>query len=90
MAKQSFPPEWGLTPLEAAYLRALRPGRIVSADALRGLHHAPVTAARVRKVMGQLRRKLDPLDVEIATHWNEGWQLKQRARMRLTGLLRPA
>lgn len=91
MAKSvTYPESWGLSPLEAAYLNALRPGKIVSADDLVKLHRArPADPAdRVRRTMAGLRRKLDPLNVEIATHWGEGWQLKQRGRARLTTLLR--
>lgn len=86
----TYPEAWGLTPLEAAYLTALRPGKIVSLEALTALHKAPVPAVRVRKTIGQLRRKLDPHDVEITTRWNEGWLLKRSARMRLTTLMKGA
>lgn len=89
MAKPvTYPESWGLTPLESAYLSALRPGKVVSIAELTALHKAPVPAARVRKVIGALRRKLDPVDVEISTHWAEGWELKRAARQRLTTLLR--
>lgn len=92
MPRQTFPAEWGLTPLETRYLRALRPGKVVSVAALAALHAGPLAnpAERVRKVIWQLRRKLDPHDVEISTHWSEGWELKRAARQRLTTLLRGA
>lgn len=91
MAKPSYPAEWGLTPLEAAYLTALRPGKWVSAATLETLHAAPVTKAsrRVQKTLAQLRRKLDPYNVEIETKWGEGWRLGQAARARLTALIKP-
>jgi DNA-binding response OmpR family regulator len=90
MAKATFPAEWGLTPLEAAYLTALRPGKVVSAAELETLHAAPVTKAsrRVQKTLAQLRRKLDPYNIEIETKWGEGWRLGQAARARLTSLLK--
>lgn len=87
MPRTNFPAAWGLTALEAAYLAKLRPGQIVSVDDLTALHKAPVPAVRVRKVLAALRRKLDPMDIEISTHWGEGWELKRAARSRLTALL---
>lgn len=86
----SFPAEWGLTPLEAAYLTALKPGKVVSVDQFALLHAGRLKdpAERVRKVIGQLRRKLDPLNVEISTNWERGWELERAARQRLTTLLR--
>ena len=89
MAKATFPAAWGLTALEAAYLKALRPGKVVSAADLEKLHAGPVTKAsrRVQKTMGQLRRKLDPLDIEINTKWGEGWVLDRAGRARLTKLI---
>lgn len=88
MAKNVYPDAWNLTPLETAYLIALRPGGVVSMEYLAALHAAPVPASRVRKVIAALRRKLDPMDVEISTHWEQGWELKRAARQRLTTLLR--
>lgn len=91
MAKPlSFPAAWGLTPLESAYLSALRPGKVVSIAELTALHKAPVQPQRVRKVIAALRDKLDPVDVEISTHWAEGWELKRSARQQLTKLLNEA
>ncbi|MBI1401468.1 hypothetical protein [Hyphomonas sp.] len=91
MAKQTFPAAWGLTPLEAAYLKALRPGAVVPAEKLAALHAAPLSpkSARVRKTMQALRRKLDPLDIEIETKWREGWQLGRAGRAKLTAALKP-
>lgn len=92
MAKQIFPKEWGLTPMETAYLIALRPGKVVPVDQFAVLHAGPLAdpAASVRKVIAKLRRKLDPHDVEISTHWEQGWELKRAARQRLTTLLKSA
>ncbi|MFN7178387.1 hypothetical protein [Hyphomonas sp.] len=89
MAKATYPAEWGLTPLEAAYLTRLRSGKILGPGNFSELHPRVVTdvRGRVRKTMAQLRRKLDPLDVEITTKWHEGWVLGRAARARLTGLL---
>lgn len=84
----TYPAEWGLTPLETAYLSALRPGKVVSIAELTALHKAPVQPQRVRKVIAALRDKLDPHDVEISTHWEAGWKLERAARQRLTTLLR--
>lgn len=81
------PAAWGLTPLETAYLDALRPGRVVSIADLTELHKAPVPAQRVRKVLAALRRKLDPLNIEIGTDWGKGWILCRAARARLTELV---
>ena len=90
MAKGTYPSSWNLTPLESAYLTALRPGKVVSAAELEKLHAAPVTKAsrRVQKTLGQLRHKLDPLNVEIETKWGQGWQIGQAGRARLTSLLK--
>lgn len=91
MAKpSSFPAAWGLTPLEAAYLTALRPGKVVSVEQFTLLHAGRLTnpADRVRRTVAQLRRKLDPLNVEISTHWEKGWELERAARQRLTVLLK--
>ncbi|MBA4338305.1 MAG: hypothetical protein C0421_05620 [Hyphomonas sp.] len=92
MAKAKFPEAWGLTPLEAAYLTALRPGKVVSPAALAKLHAGPLTekSRRVSKTVAQLRRKLDPVNVEIETRWEEGWILGRAARSRLTALLAAA
>ena len=84
----SYPEAWKLSPLEMAYLNALRPGKVVSIPELTALHKAPVQPQRVRKVIAALRDKLDPLDVEISTHWEAGWKLERAARQRLTTLLR--
>jgi hypothetical protein len=88
MAKAVYPLDWNLTPLEAAYLTKLRSGKIVSVAALTKLHKAPVPTVRVRKTLAQLRRKMDPMNVEISTHWGEGWVLDRAARARLSGLLK--
>lgn len=91
MAKPvTYPESWGLTPLEAAYLTALRPGKVVSVEQFALLHAGRLKdpAERVRKVIGQLRRKLDPLNVEISTNWERGWELERAARQRLTTLFR--
>lgn len=90
MAKAKFPAEWGLTLLEAAYLTALRPGGIVSVEQLAKLHDRSLKNPRksVYSMVAQLKRKLDPYNVEIATHWSEGWELKRAARQRLTTLLK--
>lgn len=92
MAKKTFPAAWGLTALEAAYLTALRPGNVVSAADLAKLHPAQLAegSRRVSKTVGQLRRKLDALDIEINTKWGEGWSLDRAARARLTGLMKGA
>ena len=89
MPAKTYPAAWGLTSLEAAYLTALRPGKVVSAADLEKLHAGPVTAAsrRIQKTMAQLRRKLDPLNVEIETKWGQGWVLGRAARGRLTALM---
>ena len=89
MPAKTYPAAWGLTPLETAYLNALRPGKLVSAADLEKLHAGPVTKAsrRIQKTIAQLRRKLDPHNVEIETKWGQGWQIGQAGRSRLTGLL---
>lgn len=89
MAKATFPEGWGLTNLEAEYLRALRPGKVVSEETLAKLHRGPLSPAsrRVWKTMGLLRRKLDILDVEINTKWGDGWVLDRAARARITALI---
>ena len=91
MAKPvTYPESWGLTPLETRYLSALRPGKVVSIAELTALHKAPVQPQRVRKVIAALRDKLDPVDVEISTHWEAGWKLERAARQQLTKLLNEA
>lgn len=90
-----FPAAWGLTPLETAYLAALRSGKILGPDQLITLHpgvHLPTSdwRANVRRVIGKLRRKLDLVNVEIETRWDQGWILGRAARARLTGLLKAA
>lgn len=91
MAKITYPTAWGLTALEASYLTALRPGKIVSEADLANLHAGPLSPAsrRVSKTMRQLRVKLDPFDIEIETKWGQGWRLGQAGRAKLTGLLTP-
>lgn len=95
MAKATFSEECGLTELEAAYLTKLRSGAIISVETFAGLHDGPLAnpPMRVRKVIAQLRRKIDDQNVEITTHYSRrkdkpgGWQLTQAARQRLTFLL---
>jgi hypothetical protein len=90
MPKQTYPAAWGLTPLESAYLTALRPGKLIGADALAKLHPGPLSpkSARVRKTLQALRRKLDPVNIEIETKWGEGWQIGQAGRAKLTALVK--
>ncbi|MBK8199247.1 MAG: hypothetical protein IPK75_12860 [Acidobacteria bacterium] len=88
MAKATYPAAWGLTALESAYLNALRPGGLVSIAAFTALHSKSVPPARVRKTLQAVRRKLDPLNVEIETKWGQGWQIGQAGRARLTGILK--
>lgn len=92
MTAKSFPAAWQLTPLEAAYLNKLRSGRIVGAAELIALHPAAPGAGddgrrRVRRIMASLRRKIDPVNIEIETRWSEGWILGRAARGRLTQLI---
>lgn len=92
MAKTTFPAAWRLTPLETAYLARLRSGKILGAGDLIALHAGvPLKPAHARRnvgrVMAGLRRKLDPVNVEINTRWNEGWILDRAARSRLTALM---
>lgn len=92
MPRPTFPAAWRLTPLETAYLHKLRSGKILGAGDLITLHPGvPLQGSdsrrNVRRVIGGLRRKLDPVNVEIETRWEEGWILGRAARGRLTALL---
>lgn len=95
MPRSPFPAAWRLSPLEQAYLAKLRSGRILGAGDLIQLHAGvPLEGANarrnVRRVIAGLRRKIDPVNVEIGTRWGEGWILDRAARARLTLLVNAA
>lgn len=95
MPKVKYPEEWGLTDLEQKYLNTLKGGRMQTPADLIKLHEsAPETETKLRqnvsRVVSSLRKKLDPLNVELETHWGEGWKMGRVFRARLTELLNKA
>lgn len=95
MAKAKYPAEWKLTALEQKYLDKLKSGKLLHSGDLIALHDSmPATEKKltqnVSRVISSLRKKLDPVDVQIETVWGEGWKIGRVFRARLTELINKA
>lgn len=87
-----FPIEWRLRPASARLLSALlsAPNGYRSYDALSQIvspTQVAVGSSLVKVQMAHLRSRLQPLGIEIATRWGEGYELPAASRRAISAAL---
>lgn len=88
----AFPAELGLTETDAKLASLLIERERVSRAAAVAVLHNPVTDTpnpkNVKVYVHKLRKKLEPLEVEIITLWGWGWRISTEHREKLKSRLK--